>query len=71
MLDAVEPPTPRQLDCLALAAEGLSASEIGRRLDISPRTVEHHLTKLCARLGVRTRVQALAIAVRNGWLPGR
>jgi DNA-binding CsgD family transcriptional regulator len=62
-------PTRRQLDCLALAARGMTATEIGRELGVSPRTVEHHLAKLCERLGVRTRVQALAVAVERGWLP--
>jgi DNA-binding CsgD family transcriptional regulator len=69
MADDEAPPSARQLECLALASRGLNATEIGRRLGISPRTVEHHLAKLCDRLGVRTRVQALAIAVRRGWLP--
>lgn len=62
-------PTRRQLDCLALAALGMTTTEIGRRLGVSPRTVEHHFAKLCERLGVRTRVQALAVAVEHGWLP--
>lgn len=62
-------PTRRQLDCLALAARGMTATEIGQALGVSPRTVEHHLAKLCERLGVRTRVQAVAIATARGWLP--
>jgi DNA-binding CsgD family transcriptional regulator len=62
-------PTRRQLDCLALAAQGMTTTEIGLRLGVSPRTVEHHLARLCERLGVRTRVQAVALAVEHGWLP--
>jgi DNA-binding CsgD family transcriptional regulator len=69
MADADAPPSARQLECLALASRGLNATEIGLRLNISARTVEHHLAKLCDRLGVRTRVQALAVAIRRGWLP--
>jgi DNA-binding CsgD family transcriptional regulator len=38
---------------------------LGRRLGISPRTVESHLSKLYRKLGVRTRVQAVSKAA---WL---
>jgi LuxR family transcriptional regulator, transcriptional regulator of spore coat protein len=64
-----ELPTRRQLECLQLAAQGLTTTEIGLRLSVSPRTVEHHLAKLCERLGVRTRVQAVALAIEHRWLP--
>jgi len=50
----------RQQDCLAFAASGLSSSQIGRRLGVSPRTVDEHLMLACRALGVRTRVQAVA-----------
>lgn len=50
----------RQWACLALAAEGLSSTGIGRRLDISGRTVDEHLMLACQALGVRTRIQAVA-----------
>ena len=55
--------TPRQIECLLLAAEGLGSPEIGRRLSLSSRTVDDHLTVVCRRLGVRTRVQAVAAAL--------
>lgn len=50
----------RQWACLALAAEGLSSAGIGRRLEISGRTVDEHLMRACQALGVRTRIQAVA-----------
>lgn len=55
--------SPRQLRCLQLAASGLSSPEIGARLGISPRTVNQHISEACERLGVRTRIQAVARAV--------
>jgi DNA-binding NarL/FixJ family response regulator len=39
----------------ALPARGLSNPEIGARLFLSPRTVEYHLSKAFAKLGIRTR----------------
>lgn len=56
--------SPRQLACLQLAASGLSAPEIGARLGISPRTVNQHISEACERLGVRTRIHAVARAVQ-------
>jgi DNA-binding NarL/FixJ family response regulator len=52
--------TPREGEILKLLAEGLTMRQIGRRLSISPRTVETHLAKLYRKLAVRTRVQAIA-----------
>ncbi len=60
--------TPRQVAVLALAAHGLTAVAIGRRLCISPRTVERHLQNAYARMGVRDRVSALRRANQAGLL---
>lgn len=59
----------RQLECLAWAQEGKSATDIGQILGISGRTVEGHLARACALLGVRTRVQAVLRARSLGLLP--
>lgn len=58
--------TPRQSECLALVREGLSSPEIGRRLGLSPHTVNEHVKDACARLGVRSRAQAVAEAAKRG-----
>ena len=65
----LRPITPRQLECLAWAAEGKTATEIGLILGISPRTVEKHLAHICEAFGVRTRVQAVMKAYKLGILP--
>jgi len=68
MSDRAEPPplSIRQLECLALTAAGKSSPEIARLLGLSPRTVDDYISDACRRLGVRTRVQAVAVAVRAG-----
>ncbi|WP_312573104.1 helix-turn-helix transcriptional regulator [Brevundimonas sp.] len=55
-----DPLSPRQTECLALAAEGLTSPDIAQRLGLSPRTVDEHLAGACRALGVRTRIQAVA-----------
>lgn len=50
--------TPRQADVLSLVAEGLSNNQVGRRLNISGRTVNKHLEHLYAKTGARNRTEA-------------
>jgi LuxR family transcriptional activator of conjugal transfer of Ti plasmids len=52
--------SPRELECLEWAAQGKSAWEIGRLLNISRRTAAFHLDNAKTKLGVRTICQAVA-----------
>jgi DNA-binding CsgD family transcriptional regulator len=61
--------TTRQLEVLALVAEGLTNAEIAARLVVSIRTVDHHVAAVLARLGVDTRRAAGRRAVDMGILP--
>jgi DNA-binding NarL/FixJ family response regulator len=56
----------RELDVLRKLAQGRSNAEIGRELFISEATVETHLTRVLAKLGVRDRVQAVIQAYEMG-----
>ena len=58
--------TRRQLEVLVLVADGLSNGQIAARLVLSERTVDHHVGAILRKLGVRTRAEASAKAVRLG-----
>jgi DNA-binding NarL/FixJ family response regulator len=63
--------TDRQLEVLALLAEGRTNTEIATRLVVSPRTVDNHVAALLRRLDVQSRRDVAAAAARLGLLPGR
>ena len=58
--------TTRELEVVALIAEGLRNAEIAARLFMSERTVAHHVSAILRKLGVATRGQASAEAARLG-----
>jgi len=62
--------TNRQLEVLALVAEGLRNADIAERLVVSEKTVDHHVSSILGRLGVRNRGEASAAAVRMGLING-
>jgi DNA-binding NarL/FixJ family response regulator len=57
--------TKREAEVLGLLAEGLEHDEIARKLFISPKTVGTHIEHILAKLGVRSRAQAVALAYRG------
>ena len=58
--------TAREQEVLALLAEGLPDREISRRLFISERTVQHHVSAVLAKIGVSSRTAAAREAGRLG-----
>lgn len=58
--------SPRELECVLWVSRGKSSGDIGGILGLSPRTVDSYLEKVCAKLHVRTRIEAIAVAVRIG-----
>lgn len=60
--------TPREVEVLKLSARGMSNRNIALQLGISTRTVKGHLTSIFSKLEANSRSQAVAQALKNGWL---
>mgnify|MGYP005845436109 CR=1 FL=1 len=60
--------TERELDVLRSVARGKSNKEIGEALGISTNTVQVHLRNIFGKLGVGDRTEAVAYAIRQGWI---
>jgi DNA-binding NarL/FixJ family response regulator len=56
--------TRREREVLDLLAEGLSNAEIAGRLFLSVKTIEHHVSRILSKLGLRSRSEAAAYVHR-------
>jgi DNA-binding CsgD family transcriptional regulator len=63
--------TPRELEVLELLADGRAPQEISAGLFISAKTVSTHIEHIFTKLGVSSRVQAVAVAYRDGLVAPR
>jgi len=61
-------PTPKQLEYLALMAEGYTDREIGRIVGRSYHTIRTQTQLVCQRMHCRSRTQAVAKCFREGWM---
>ncbi|HEV3230819.1 MAG TPA: response regulator transcription factor [Candidatus Dormibacteraeota bacterium] len=64
----VETLTPRESEVLQLLSQGLTNPRIAARLGVSEHTVKFHVTSLMGKLSARTRAEAVARAMRLGWV---
>jgi DNA-binding NarL/FixJ family response regulator len=67
-MEALRLPTERELEILALVAEGLSNVEIAERLALRVKTVESQLRRLFDRYDVTSRTALAHLALRQGWI---
>jgi len=58
--------TPREREVLQLLSDGESKDRIGERLFLSPNTVRNHIQGVLSKLGAHSRLEAVAIAAREG-----
>jgi DNA-binding CsgD family transcriptional regulator len=59
-------PTARERQILGMLASGDTDVQIAAKLELSPATVQTHVRNAKAKLGARTRSQAVAMALRDG-----
>ena len=60
--------TAREKEVLGCIARGLRNNEIADTMNIAPKTVEAHVEHVLAKLGAKSRTQAVVCALRSGWL---
>lgn len=69
---ATRPLTPQQERVLELVASGMTYAETSRQLHVSESTVRFHIQSLKERLGVRTKTELIAVAIRSALIaPGK
>lgn len=62
--------TRREQESLRLVAMGMTTTVAAEQLGISPETVRTHVRNAMNKLGAHTRAQAIAVAMRDGEIPG-
>lgn len=70
LVPAVTPLTRREIEILEWLAQGCRYADVAQRLSIGTETVRTHAGSAMAKLGARTRTQAVAVAIRTGILSG-
>jgi DNA-binding NarL/FixJ family response regulator len=68
LTEAAHPLSPRELEVLTLASEGLTNKEIAYRLGLSQRTVQFHLSSIFNKTNTSSRTEAVSLALKQGWL---
>ena len=58
--------TPREMEVLAMLAEGLGNKEIAWRMGISEHTVKFHVASILGKMDASSRTEAVALGIRRG-----
>ena len=66
--DPLEKLTERELEVLGYTAEGYSSAEIGKKLFISPKTVDTYRSRIMEKLGLHHRSELVRFALQQGLL---
>jgi len=62
--------TQREWQCLGLMVRGMNTRAMAERLTVTDATVRTHVQSVLAKLGVNSRLEAVALTVRTALLPG-
>jgi len=65
---SAEPLTPREVEVLALLAEGAGNKQIADRLKVSEHTVKFHVSSILGKLGAASRTEAVTEGIRRGYV---
>jgi serine/threonine protein kinase len=68
---APHPFSPREMEVLILAAEGLTNKEIAYRLGVSDRTIQFHMNSIFNKTGTSSRTEAVMTAAAHAWITPR
>jgi DNA-binding NarL/FixJ family response regulator len=66
--EPVDTLSERETEIMVLAARGLSNDQIARELNLAPGTVKRHLANVYAKIGVRSRSEAVRTALVEQWI---
>jgi LuxR family quorum-sensing system transcriptional regulator CciR len=66
LMTRVTPLSPRESQCLEMAANGLTSEDIAMKLGIKARTANFHFGKIMTKLGVLNRKEAIALGMAHG-----
>ncbi|MFI4887174.1 MAG: LuxR family transcriptional regulator [Burkholderiales bacterium] len=66
LMTRAAPLSPRETQCLEMAANGMTSVDIGLKLGIKPRTANFHFGTIAAKLGVLNRKEAIAMGIARG-----
>jgi DNA-binding NarL/FixJ family response regulator len=63
--------TAKEIEVLALLAQGISNAQLARKLHRSTKTIDHHVSAILENLGARSRTEAVATALAQGFIVPR
>jgi len=67
--DTAPPLTRRETEILHHVAAGLQNKEVAQKLSLSVATVRNHIHNILDKLGVHSKLEAVSLSFRNGWVP--
>jgi DNA-binding NarL/FixJ family response regulator len=65
-MDGLETLSPRENEILCLVVEGQTSAEIGKRLNLSPKTIESYRSRMMQKLGISDLPELIKFAIKHG-----